>query len=289
MGLLRNIEVPAAHGASVKLETKPMVDITGADIEHAVSAWQAQAKGGKRGGLDAKRQLLTTARRLFNCAIRRKIASSTPFKEHGVAMIDVPTSRQRDRRLVGDEETRLLATADPYTKDLMVAALETGCRGGELRSLQWLDVQDDFIVLQAEKTKTKRKRLIPISSTMRKLLDRRRKGPDGKDLAPTVHVFGNAVGEPVSKRMANRWWSIAVKAAKIDDPNFHDLRHEFGSQLLEAGGELHGELHEVQATLGHTNITMTSTYFDATTRGVKQAFKKLEAKRRRQSMRVVAR
>lgn len=98
-------------------------------------------------------------------------------------------------------------------------------------------------------------------------------------------MFRGAVGEPVSKRMANRWWSVAVKAAKIDDLNFHDLRHEFGSQLLEAGGEW----HEVQATLGHTNITMTSTYLNATTRGVKQAFKKLEAKRRRQSLRVVAR
>lgn len=51
---------------------------------------------------------------------------------------------------------------------------------------------------------------------------------------------------------------------------------EFGSPLLEAGGEL----HEVQATLGHTNMKMTSTYVNATTQGVKQAFKKLEAKRR---------
>jgi site-specific recombinase XerD len=53
--------------------------------------------------------------------------------------------------------------------------------------------------------------------------------------------------------------------------------------LLEAGGEL----HEVQATLGHTNITMTSTYLNATRQGVKQALKKLEAKRLRQSIRVV--
>jgi len=31
------------------------------------------------------------------------------------------------------------------------------------------------------------------------------------------------------------------------------------------------------ATPGHTNIKMTSTYLNATTQGVKQAFKKLEA------------
>ena len=59
---------------------------------------------------------------------------------------------------------------------------------------------------------------------------------------------------------------MARRKAGIDDLHFHDLRHEFGSQLLEAGGEL----HEVQATLGHTNIKMTSTYLNATTQGVKR-------------------
>lgn len=283
--ILRNSEVPAANGTTMKLEAKPIAEVTGADIEHVAHTWQMQAKDCKHGGMDAKRHLLTTARRLFNWGIRQKIARSTPFKEHGVAMIDVPTARQRDRRLLGDEEARLLAEADPYTKDLIVAALETGCRGGELRSLQWHDVQDDVLVLTAEKTKTRRKRLIPISPTLRKMLDRRRKGPDGVELPTTAHVFGNAVGEPIPRRLSNTWWNVARRKAKIDDLHFHDLRHEFGSQLLEAGGEL----HEVQATLGHTNIKMTSTYLNATTQGVKQAFKKLEAKRRRQGLKVVAR
>jgi integrase len=243
---LRSIEVPAANGTTVKLEAKPMADVTSDDIESAANTWQARAKKGRNGGVDAKRHLLTTARRLFNWAIKQRIARSTPFKENGVAMIDVPTSRQRDRRFVGDEEARLLAGADPYTKDLIVVALETGCRGGELRSLQWHDVQEDLIVLTAEKTKTKRKRVIPVSPTLRKLLDRRRIGPDGEELPTTAHVFGNEVGEPISRRLANRWWNASLKAAKIVDLKFHDLRHEFGSQLLEAGGEL----HEVQARSG---------------------------------------
>ena len=107
--------------------------------------------------------------------------------------------------------------------------------------------------------------------------------PDGNELPATAHVFGNAVGEAIPRRLSNTWWNAALKGAQIVDLHFHDLRHEFGSQLLDAGGEL----HEVQATLGHTNIKMTSTYLNVTTQGVKQAFKKLEAKRRRQSIKVV--
>ena len=88
--------------------------------------------------------------------------------------------------------------------------------------------------------------------------------------------------EPIPRRLSNTWWNVARRKAGIDDLHFHDLRHEFGSQLLEAGGEL----HEVQATLGHTNVKMTSTHLNATTQGIKQAFKKLEAKRRRQNIKV---
>lgn len=279
---LREVEVQGSTGV-VKLGVKAIADITSDDIEQAAQACQEEAKAGRRGGIDSKRHLLTTARRLFNWAIRQKMSRSTPFRFEGQAMIDVPSSRQRDRRLVGDEEERLMAAADPYTRDLAAAALETGCRGGELRLLQWVDVQGDFLVLTAEKTKTKRRRLIPISPTLKKILDRRRKGPDDKPLPETAYVFGTAVGEPVSRRLANRWWTTTCERAKLNDLHFHDLRHEFGSQLLEAGGEL----HEVQATLGHTNIKMTSTYLNATTKGVQEAFKKLEAKRRRRSLRVV--
>jgi integrase len=137
----------------------------------------------------------------------------------------------------------------------------------------------------AVKAKAVIRAFIPISPTLKRVLERRRKGPDGSDLCTDAYVFGNAVGEPISRRLANRWWAAACKAAKIDDLHFHDLRHEFGSQLLEAGGEL----HEVQAALGHTNIKMTSTYLNATLEGVRQAFRKLESKRRRQHLKVVRR
>ena len=89
----------------------------------------------------------------------------------------------------------------------------------------------------------------------------------------------------MTRRAAHRLWAAALKQAGIEDFKFHDLRHEFGSQLLEAGGKL----HEVQATLGHTNIRMTSTYLNAQESGIQDAFSKLAAKRRRKNLRVVGR
>ncbi|MBE3064034.1 MAG: tyrosine-type recombinase/integrase [Spirochaetes bacterium] len=49
------------------------------------------------------------------------------------------------------------------------------------------------------------------------------------------------------------------------DLHFHDLRHEAGSRLLEAGWPL----HYVQHMLGHANIAQTGTYLNATLQGMK--------------------
>jgi integrase len=269
----------------VPLGSRIMADLTGDDFVMAADLVQTKAaKKGRNGGLDARRHFLAASRHLFHWAIEKRILKSTPFLEAGVSMIPIGASRSRDRRLQGDEETRLRAACDPYTRDLMDAALETGCRGGELRGLQWSDIREDEIVLPAHKTKTKKLRRLPISPTLQAMLDRRRKGPDGNDLPADAHVFGDDTGKPISRRLAHRWWRKACKAANIDDLKFHDLRHEFGSQLLEAGGEL----HEVQATLGHTTLTMTGRYLNATQVGVRAAFKTLDAKRRRKRLRVVS-
>jgi integrase len=168
---------------------------------------------------------------------------------------------------------------------MIVAALESGMRGGELRALRWADVQNGWFVLHTHKTikRTGRKRRVPISPTLQQILDRRRKGPDGQDLADDAHVFGDATGLPVARRLANRRWRAACDAAKIQDLNFHDLRHEMGSATLEAGASV----HEVKDILGHTSLTMTQRYLNATELGTKDAIGKNSAKRARSKIRAV--
>ena len=92
---------------------------------------------------------------------------------------------QRNRRLRGDEGANLLKAAGDHLKDLILAALETCCRLGELLSLQWLDVSMDLreIVLRAHKTKDREDRAIPMSSRLHAVLEMRRTAEDGKESA----------------------------------------------------------------------------------------------------------
>jgi hypothetical protein len=50
--------------------------------------------------------------------------------------MDTNAETERIRRLAGNEEGRLLAAAGPHLQALIVAALETGCRLGELLTMQ---------------------------------------------------------------------------------------------------------------------------------------------------------
>ncbi len=215
---------------------------------------------------------------------------STSFKRGPVTIIKLEASVEgsRTRRLEpsvtlpdgtarAGEEGRLLKHAGPHLRSLIVAALSTGCRLGELLSLQWSQIRLDehgqhrWLLLPATKTKSAQARVVPIGPTLRAELAMRTTGPDGQTLAPSAFVFGNGCGERVvSIRTA---WALACKRAKILDLHFHDLRREFASRLLESSASL----HDVQLFLGHANVTQTSTYLSSTPVRLEKALARMES------------
>jgi site-specific recombinase XerD len=62
----------------------------------------------------------------------------------------------------------------------------------------------------------------------------------------------------------------ACEKAGVVDLHFHDLRHEAGSRLLEAGFQL----HQVREMLGHANLAQTSTYLSAGRMGLQDAMRR---------------
>jgi integrase len=244
------------------------------------------------------RHHLQLLRALFGWASssKRRLVADNPFRDGDHAAVKVGKSEARTRRLQPGEGERLLAACGPHLWAVVQCALETGMRRGEILSLQWWQIQGDpptSILLPAQKTKTRTDRRVPVSSTLRAILDMRRTGPDGEPFGPQAYVFGNEVGEPVQN--VKRAWSRAVlvahgvrpcyvtrttaadangktktvttalltpasrEALARIDLHFHDLRREAGSRWLDHGVSL----HRVQAWLGHANISQTSTYLRA--------------------------
>lgn len=253
---------------------------------------------------------LALLRALFNWATssKRKLAAENPFVDGATAAVRLARETQRRRRLQPGEGDRLLAACGPHLRALVEAAIETGCRRGELLSLQWWQVRFEpkaELFLPAQKTKTKADRTIPISTRLRAILEMRRNGPEGSELPPSAHVFGNELGEPV-KNFKRAWQATVLRAhgyrpqyvVKLEgegdqqrkvrtalltresqlalraiDLHFHDLRREAGSRWLDAGVPL----HRIQKWLGHANISQTSIYLMADSADDSEAMKRFEA------------
>jgi len=198
-------------------------------------------------------------RAAFNWAIAGGLVKSSPFRVENVPVVRLQREHARTRRLQPGEAERLLEASSDL-RDLITAALETGCRKGELLSLQWHQVRfapRAELFLPAGKTKTGRDRRIPISTVLRAVLQRRCVDPAGETLPSEAYVFGDAVGRQRQNCMTA--WLATCRRAKITDLHFHDLRREAGSRWMDAGIPL----ATIQRWLGHANISQTSTYLGA--------------------------
>jgi integrase len=250
-----------------RFEPRPIDMITVDDIENFVR--DLRAAGKKPGTINRHLALL---RAMLNWAVERDCLDQTPFRRGSQAVIKLEReNNRRYRRLTLDEERALLQVAPPLLQALIIAALDTGMRRGELLSLHFTDIDDErqVIHVRAEVAKSKKGRDIPIATTRLKgVLDRLRLDAAGQEKPAEAHVFSNEVGEP-TKDFRGAWLK-ALAQAGITDLRFHDLRGEYASRLVERGVPL----SQVRDLLGHSSIVTTERYD-------RQTFKALEAAARR--------
>jgi integrase len=174
-----------------------------------------------------------------------------PLSRNVVKMVRRPTVRnERSRRLTGDEEQRLLANCDtgktPCLKTLLIVAIETGMRRGELLALRWADISHNRRVATLHMTKNGEGREVPLSTRAYDVLNAwRSNAPDDEQ-----RVF------PLSEGGLEQIWRRLLVRAQIKDLRFHDLRHEAVSRLFERGLNV----MEVSSISGHKELRMLRRY-----------------------------
>ena len=156
----------------------------------------------------------------------------------------------RSRCLSAEEETRLLAALPAWLRPLVIVALHTGMRKGELLGLRWSDVDWTTSTVRLPLDKAGSGRNVAINTVAREaLLSIKR---DRTILAAWVFP------SPEGKRFVNleRYWRPALAVAQIRDFRFHDLRHTFASRLTMAGVDL----YTVQRAGGWKSQVMVQRY-----------------------------
>jgi integrase len=194
---------------------------------------------------------LEVLRYLFNLADRwDKFFGKNPVSRAGL----LPLNNQKERILNVEEEKRLISACEPYLRNIIITALYTGMRKGEIISLKWdnVDFERNIITIALENNKSKRIKRIPISSFMRKmLLELKLKSLDND------FVFLSSTGTPYTRQDSlNRAFKLALKKAEIEGLRFHDFRHTAGTRMNEATGNIVA----VSKILGHSSLQTTMRY-----------------------------
>lgn len=186
--------------------------------------------------------------------------------ENPVAGIIRPqNNKARERRLEEGEEERLLAELNvtprekgkftgmqnPWIKPLVLLALETAMRRGELLTLEWANVDLKKRVAMLPMTKNGTARAVPLSSRAVSVLEGLRIEKDGVQVLPRGKVF------PTTEAALKKAWERACERAEIEDLHFHDLRHEATSRLAE---KLPNVI-ELAAVTGHKDLRMLKRYY----------------------------
>jgi integrase len=162
--------------------------------------------------------------------------------------------RGRVRFLTDEERQRLLgvctASASRYLSLVVLIALSTGFRKGEILRLQWPDVDLTRGRLISHETKNSARRTVPLTGPA---LEQMRQHARVRRI-DTQLVFPNTHGtKPLDIRTA---WETALKQANVPDFRFHDLRHSAASYLAMSGASL----AEIAEILGHKTLAMVKRY-----------------------------
>ncbi|ODS23034.1 hypothetical protein AB835_11120 [Candidatus Endobugula sertula] len=250
-----------------------------------VDKWRTEKRknGGKASSIN---RCTSTLKSALNKAVEWEVISENPLKKLRPLKVD---TNPNVRYLTPEEEQRLHSALEARDNDikqarertnlhrqergyellpsllecsygdrmtpLITLSLKTGLRRGEAFDLQWQAVNFDTqtITIHAETSKSNKTRHIPLSPlALETLQNWRKQAPKTDD----NRVF--PADEEKGGRLDNvrKSWGNILKVAQITNFRWHDMRHDFASQLVMKGVPL----NTVRELCGHADLNTTLRY-----------------------------
>jgi integrase len=190
---------------------------------------------------------------MFTMAVKEwRLVASNPVRD-----ISKKKEARGRVRFLSDAERDALLSACAASEwaalhTLVLLAISTGARRGELIHLQWDDVDLKGARAIVRETKNGETRSLPlVGKALEALRALKLQGS-----AKSPWVFAQPSGFPGPYENFDGVWYDALKAAQIEDLRFHDLRHTTASYLAAQGASL----LEIADTLGHKTLSMVKRY-----------------------------
>jgi integrase len=198
--------------------------------------------------------------RIFSLAIRYGVTDKNPCAEVSL----LPENNKRVRYLLDEEEQRLLSVSTGprgHLLPLVVLAIGTGMRRGDLFNLTWEKVDFQRGLIYVPNSKTGRDYSVPMNEDVRSTL---------KQIRSTVRGGGYVFINPDTAKPytdVKTAFGTACQLARIENLHWHNLRHTFGTRLAEAGCSE----ATIADLMGHSDPQTTRRYTHATDRAKRAA------------------
>ena len=197
---------------------------------------------------------LSVLKHSFSQAVKWGLTDKNPAQSVGM-LRETP----RTRYLTYKEEDRLLSACPQWMGEIVLFALHSGMRQGEILSLLWADIDLTQKAILVRQSKNGRPRSIPMNRVIFDLLSSKEKGQ------PLERVF------PVNQNTLSKTFHSLCQELGIEDFRFHDMRHSFSTRLSQSGCNV----FQIMSLLGHKSLSMTARYSHFNTESLRSVVNQL--------------
>ena len=213
-----------------------------------MTAWLAEKR--QSGYAEASiAKLRSVLSRSFELARQWELYDGNPVK----FVPRVKYNNARERYLTSEEADRLRLACECSSNSRLAAIcgllLLTGARKSELLQAKWADIDLEKRTWTLNMTKNGRGRHVPLSQAAMDIIGQLPRYDGCPWLLPNPHTL-------LPFTDIKRSFMQARKLAGLNDVHIHDLRHSYGSTLVNAGVDL----YTVGKLLGHVNVASTARY-----------------------------